>query len=123
MKTFYTDGGSRNNGQRGNQVAVICVADARSQPIIFEEIGDKTNNQAELTAILRCLQLPHDGPIKIISDSQLAVNLVNRAWKTKLPHLAVILTGIWRTPTPYKLVWQPRETNRAGHLIEEQYGL
>src|SRR5262249_42605774 len=112
MKTYYTDGGSRNNGQRGNQFAVICVADARGKPVIFEEIGDKTNNEAEPTAIFRCLQLPHDRPIKIISDSQLAVNLVNRAWKAKLPNLSVILNSIWLTPAQYELVWQPRETNR-----------
>ena len=113
LKTFYTDGGTANNGQHGNQKAVICITNAKGKKLIFKDIGDKTNNEAELIAILECIKY-HNKPLNIISDSQLAVNLVKHFWKTDKVHLQHILYQIWDTNIPIEIEWQPRENNKAG---------
>jgi ribonuclease HI len=123
MTTFYTDGGTANNGLYGHQRSVICVADGFGDCVIWEEIGDKTNNEAELIAILRCLE-EWNLPCEIISDSQLAVNIINGKWKAKKPHLRALRDQILNlNRADYSLIWKPREENLAGFIIEERLGL
>lgn len=121
-RLFYTDGGTLNNGRKGKQRSVVCVTDGFGDIFIWEEIGDKTNNEAELTAILRCLQ-ENPNPINIISDSQLAVNLINGKWEGKEQRLKKIVQEIKDLNRKFKLIWQSRELNLAGYVIEERMGL
>jgi ribonuclease HI len=119
---YYTDGGTANNGQIGKQRSVICVTNEIGVELIFEEIGDKTNNEAELTAILKCIKL-NDKPKIIISDSQLAVKLVKKHYHTRIPRLLTILNQIHEDKSFLNIKWKPRELNKAGWIIEQRLNL
>ena len=119
---YYTDGGTRNNGRRGFQESVICVANSAGEVVVLEEIGDKTNNEAELTAILRCLQLAPESLITIITDSQLCVGWMKKGRSPKA-HLNEIIRQIKSLDKPFEIIWKPRAENKAGWIIESQYGL
>ncbi len=122
MRIYYTDGGTKNNGKFGLQESVICAVDEEGKILFFEQIGDKTNNEAELTAVLRLLEtIP--GEIEIHSDSQLIVNFLSRNWKTKILRLKLILNKIKNLNRKFEIKWIPREDNLAGMVIEERTGL
>lgn len=122
IKLYYTDGGVAGNGNFGNQKGFICVSTETGETLVFEEVGDKTNNEAELLAILRCIKLNHN-PKKIVSDSQLCVYLIQKKWKTKIERLLSILHEIWLDSSYLDIEWRPREENKAGWIIQEKLGL
>lgn len=122
IKKYFTDGGTANNGDFGNQKSVICVTDEKGTVLVWKEVGDKTNNEAELLAILACLRL-NNSPKLITSDSQLAINLCQKKWKTKIDRLNNILKEIWLEPCFADFVWETRDFNRAGWKIQEKLGL
>ena len=73
---FYSDAGTQNNGQFGNQKTIIVATDAEGKVVVEEWIGDKTNNEGELTAILRVASIAPEKSV-IFSDSLLSVNMIN----------------------------------------------
>ena len=80
---IHTDGAcSGNPGPAG-----IGVLLERPDGEVIEHsefIGEGTNNIAELTAILRGLQvLPRDRPVVVYSDSSYAIGLLSQNWKAK----------------------------------------
>lgn len=120
---LFTDGGTKNNGQVGKQESIICCV-FQHRVLFLENIGDKTNNEAELTAILKALSLTSPKKFAtVFTDSQLAENLINKKWLTDKEHLLVILRQIWLLERKYEIRWIPREQNIAGHIIEERYGI
>ncbi len=121
-KIYYTDGGTRNNGSFGFQQSFICATDEEGNILFFEDIGDKTNNEAELTAILRLLEKT-EGEIEIRCDSQLAVYLVRGRWKTRILRLKLILNKIKNLNRQFEINWISRDENLAGMVIEEREGL
>lgn len=123
MAKFYTDGGVKNNGKFGKQEAHICCVNEKGKVIFLEPMGDKTNNEAELMAILKLLKKTRTKNFIVSSDSQLAVNLINKKWKTQILRLHLILEDIWKIKKQFSLIWEPRELNRAGWHIEEKFGL
>lgn len=119
---FYTDGQTFHNGNyQGEQSSSILVANHAGTTIYEEQIGNKTNNEAELTAILRCLQLYPQKRVKIYSDSQLAVNLSNGLYGTKIPHLAILVAQI-KEQGNFEIKWVPREENLAGRVFDKRLG-
>ncbi|TKX19470.1 ribonuclease-like protein 2 [Elsinoe australis] len=79
MLRIWTDGSSRGNGT-ANAIAGVGVyfgpGDKRN---VAEPLAGprQTNQRAELTAILRALELsPRDRPVTILSDSEYAINCV-----------------------------------------------
>lgn len=80
MIEIYTDGAcSYNPGPAG--IGIVFILDDGKTNEYSEYIGDNsTNNIAELTAILRALQLIKDKTqmVKINTDSQYAVGLFNK---------------------------------------------
>jgi ribonuclease HI len=81
----WTDGGCiPNPGPAGIGVVVV---DGTARRELSEFLGMGTNNIAELTAILRGLEVAqeigHDRPIIIYSDSQYAIGLLTQNWKPK----------------------------------------
>lgn len=122
-KIYYTDGGTSRNGDFGNQSSVICASDSTGKTLFFKPIGDKTNNEAELLAILELLQTVRSKRLTIKSDSQLAVNLITKRWFTDIERLKEILRKIWVIEKNFVIEWIPREENRAGWYIEQQLGL
>lgn len=117
----YVDAGVTDNGNRkGNQSARICVHDG-TQPILDEPIGSYTSNEAELLAVKRAFGLV-EAPAVVISDSQLAVNLINRRWKAHKDNLKELLKNI-EVPQDVTLRWVARDLNKAGQYLESTYGI
>jgi ribonuclease HI len=61
-----------------------------------EVMGEQTNNRAELSAILKVLELTMDykGELEIITDSLYSINTVIKAWKPKCNF--DLLEKIWK---------------------------
>jgi ribonuclease HI len=79
----YADGAcSGNPGPAGLGVVVITKDGVRE---LSEFIGDGTNNIAELTAILRALELVDEPSraVRVYTDSSYAIGLLSKGWKAK----------------------------------------
>lgn len=120
---IYVDAGVENNGgYGGRQRARICIHDGKqTAALLDEEIGDHTNNEAEILVILRALDVVVP-PGVILSDSQLAVNMVTGKWKGKAPNLRAIVKNV-KIPERVSIAWIPRDQNEAGFYLENLYGL
>ncbi|CZR53792.1 related to ribonuclease H1 [Phialocephala subalpina] len=91
--TVYTDGSSLGNGQKGSAAGVgVYFGDLDPRNVSEPLEGmPQTNNRAELTGILRALELaPKDRDLEIITDSNYSINCVTiwydswerKQWKT-----------------------------------------
>ncbi len=78
----YTDGACTGNpGPMGIGVVII---DGKERREVSEFLGEGTNNIAELTAIVRALELvPPERTVVLHSDSAYALGLLGKAWKAK----------------------------------------
>ena len=147
LTVFYIDGQSIGNQLRGiprkARTAVVYLPspsppfDHTQSRVISEEIGDKTNNEAEYHALLQLLSLlsaqwaGNDGKIpsqlgqvRIRSDSDLLVNQVNGEYRVKEERLKT-LRGEARELIDklgsIALEWVPREQNYAGLWLEGKW--
>jgi ribonuclease HI len=80
----YTDGACIGNPGRSGLGYVITWPDGK-RILRGEPLGDGTNNIAELTAILRVLEVL-DGatqPVAIYTDSEYSIGVLVRKWKPK----------------------------------------
>lgn len=77
----YTDGACTGNpGPAGLGVVILGAGGVE----LSEYLGHGTNNVAELTAILRALELvPSDKPVVVHTDSQYAIGVLQKGWKAK----------------------------------------
>jgi ribonuclease HI len=105
--------------------------------IRWEEIGDRTNNEAEYVALIKALDIidakwgaageasgKGAEPIKIHSDSLLIVNQVRGAYEVtdvKLRTLCETVKGLMKKMSAVKLEWIPREENFAGQWLEDRW--
>lgn len=91
--TVYTDGSSLGNGQVGSVAGVgVWFGDMDSRNVSEPLEGmPQTNNRAELTGILKALEIaPKDRDLEIITDSNYSINCVTawyknwmkKGWKT-----------------------------------------
>jgi ribonuclease HI len=79
----FADGAcSGNPGPAG--IGVVALFDDRRLEL-SEYLGEATNNIAELTAILRAVELAreHERPLRLYTDSQYAVGLLTQGWKAR----------------------------------------
>jgi len=79
----YADGAcSGNPGPAG--LGVVALWDDQRREL-SEYIGEATNNIAELTAVLRALELARDigRPLRLYTDSQYAMGVLTKGWKAK----------------------------------------
>ena len=143
MTVFYIDGQSLGNQQRGQpRQAKIAVA-FKEKPnsgfqLHWEEIGDRTNNEAEYYALLKALNMIQAklatgeeavskkgmDPVKIHSDSLLIVNQVKGAYEVtdvRLRQLCDSVKSLMKKMGFVKLEWIPREENYAGQWLEERW--
>ena len=87
---IFTDGASRGNPGPAACAFILLENDK----IILESsefIDNATNNIAEYQAIINALTTAEnytDGPVQVYSDSNLAVQQINKKWKVNYPHLA-----------------------------------
>lgn len=79
----YTDGACRGNPGPGGIAVVLRYKNLVR--VYTEHLPNTTNNIAELTAILRALQLVKrkDLPIVIYTDSQYAIGVLTGAYRVK----------------------------------------
>jgi ribonuclease HI len=82
---IYTDGACHGNpGPMGIGIVLLDRGERRE---VSEYLGEGTNNIAELTAILRALELvpvsERARPVLIHSDSAYALGLLSKGWKAK----------------------------------------
>ena len=143
MPDFYIDGQSLGNQQRGQpRRAKIAVA-FKEKPtsgfeLHWEEIGDRTNNEAEYYALIKALNMiqekwPELGaaatrkgvePVKIYSDSLLIVNQVKGVYEvtdSRLRQLCDTTMSLMKKLGSVKLEWVQREGNYAGQWLEERW--
>ena len=81
---LYVDAGTKNNGQRGKQETVIVVCDRFGTILVERWLGDYTNNEGEILAIVSALEDIAPGETKeLFSDSSIAVNWTLKGWEGK----------------------------------------
>ncbi|KAG8626059.1 hypothetical protein KVT40_006460 [Elsinoe batatas] len=81
MLRIWTDGSSRGNGTEHAIAGVGVYFGPGDKRNVAEPLAGprQTNQRAELTAILRALELsPRDRPVTILSDSNYAINCVTK---------------------------------------------
>lgn len=90
---IHTDGGSKGNPGPAAIGLVIASSDGTELLRYREDIGIKTNNEAEYTAAIRALELVKEKftaeleRVTFYSDSQLMVRQLNGEYKVKQPHI------------------------------------
>jgi ribonuclease HI len=78
----YTDGAC--TGNPGPMGVGVVILDGKERKEVSEYLGHGTNNIAELTAIIRALELcPRDRTVVLHSDSSYALGLLGKGWKAK----------------------------------------
>ncbi|HEX4920408.1 MAG TPA: ribonuclease HI family protein [Candidatus Bathyarchaeia archaeon] len=142
MPVLWIDGQSLGNQQKTQpRLAKIAVA-YKEKPnssfhLHWEEIGDRTNNEAEYYALIKALNMvqakwdvPEGAsrkgvePIKIHSDSLLIVNQVKGAYEVtdvRLRTLCESVKTLMKKLSFVKLEWIPREENFAGQWLEDKW--
>ena len=136
---LYVDAGTRDNGRRGHQQTVIAVCDRFGTVLLERWIGDYTNNEGEIVAVVSALEEIAPGESKtIFSDSTIAVNWTLKGWNPKLRNkhrkavgeklndrlaLYIDKAGALLLNSESSIEWLPREKNLAGHYIEKTYAL
>jgi ribonuclease HI len=87
---LYTDGAARGNP--GPAAAGFRILKSREE-LLFEHaesLGNRTNNQAEYTALISGLKACHAytrNRVRVGSDSELMVNQMRGAWQVRHPEL------------------------------------
>lgn len=124
MRRLFTDGSSRGNGKKGHRAHVAVYDESRRQIVVDEAVGERTNNEAEIIAVLRALDYAlaqgMTGDVCIVTDSQLTCNQILGRWKVKAPHLRPMVADCQRKlkEANAEIAWVPREENHAGRYIE-----
>jgi ribonuclease HI len=103
---IYTDGAARGNPGP----AAYAFLFVHNNAIIhqgFGYIGTATNNTAEYRAIINALKAAekfHRGHLQVFSDSNLAVQQINKKWKINYPHLSELCSKVYQLSQKYEKV-------------------
>nr|MDD3720229.1 ribonuclease HI family protein [Candidatus Gracilibacteria bacterium] len=121
---IYTDGGSRGNP--GNAGIGVYITDINGNEIEkrYKNLGIKTNNEAEYTAVLlallRAVELKAK-EINLFSDSSLVVNQLSGNWKIKEDRLREFKNEIDKLVKDNNLkvtfTWIRREENKEADRL------
>jgi ribonuclease HI len=88
--TAHCDGGARGNPGPAGYGAVLADESGHVLAELSEFLGNRTNNYAEYSGLLGCLQyaLDHKVPrLRVISDSELMVKQIQGKYKVNSPDL------------------------------------
>jgi ribonuclease HI len=79
----YADGACSGNPGPAGVGAIALWADQKRE--LSEYIGEATNNIAELTGILRAVELAHElgKPLRLYTDSQYSIGVLTKGWKVR----------------------------------------
>lgn len=114
---IYTDGGARGNPGPAAIGVVIKNEAGENVCEISKYIGEKTNNQAEYTAVIEALQKTKElkaDELNFFLDSELVVKQLNREYKVKDQDLAMMFLKIHNLSMYFKKIYYnhvPREKN------------
>ena len=95
---IYVDGASRGNPGPAASAFLLVHNDN----VIYDEcvfIGTATNNTAEYRAIINALKIAERysrEQIQVFSDSNLAIQQINKKWKINYPHLSKLCSEIYK---------------------------
>jgi len=103
---IYTDGASRGNP--GPSASAFLFV--HNDNIIHDECafnGTATNNTAEYKAIINALKVAEKfsrGHVQVYSDSNLAIQQINKKWKINYPHLSKMCSEVYKLCEKYEKV-------------------
>jgi len=103
---IYTDGAARGNPGPA-AYAFMFVHDDSIIHKGFGYIGTATNNTAEYKAIINALKVAekfHRGWLQLFSDSNLAVQQINKKWRINYPHLSEMCSKVYQLREKYEKV-------------------
>ena len=103
---IYVDGASRGNPGPA-ACAFLLVHDGNIIQDECEFIGTATNNTAEYKAVINALKTAErfsQGHIQVYSDSNLAIQQINKKWKINYPHLSKLCNEVYKLSEKYKKV-------------------
>lgn len=116
MKHFIVvDGASSGNGLGAGIGVVIKDEKGNNIHTISEDIGEKTNNEAEYEAVIRGLEYAKENnfsDVVVLTDSNLVFNQVNGNYKVKVPNLRILLNKVSALINEFKsfvIDYVPRE--------------
>ncbi|MDO9399203.1 MAG: ribonuclease HI family protein [bacterium] len=120
---LYTDGGARGNPGPSGIGVVIFDEKGNIVDEISKYIGNATNNQAEYKALIAGLAKAKelDGQeIEVFLDSELVVKQLNREYRVKDQHLALLFVEAYNISISFKkIVFKhiPREKNKLADKL------
>ena len=103
---IFVDGASRGNPGPATSAFLVVHNDN----IIYDNcefIGTATNNTAEYRAIKNALKAAEQfsrGHIQVYSDSNLAIQQINKKWKINYPHLSKLCSEVYKLREKYEKV-------------------
>ena len=103
---IYVDGASRGNPGPAASAFLLVNNDT----IIHDQcefIGTATNNSTEYQAIINALKTAEifsRGHIQVYSDSNLAIQQINKKWKINYPHLSKMCGEVYKLREKYEKV-------------------
>jgi ribonuclease HI len=125
----YTDGASRGNP--GHSGIGFVITDAAGTPVASNAayIGTSTNNIAEYSALIKCLETiaalpeqPH--ALKVYSDSELMVRQINGVYKVKDEKLKQLHKAVRAllasAPYNFSITHVPRAMNRQADSLANE---
>ncbi|MFX0020155.1 MAG: ribonuclease HI family protein [Promethearchaeota archaeon] len=117
---IYTDGAARGNpGPAASAFLFVHNNTIIHHGVSF--IGEATNNQAEYHAIINALKTAesfHKGHLQIFSDSNLAIQQINKKWKINYPHLSNLCSKVYKLSEKYEKV-EFFYVRRNNHFIQK----
>jgi ribonuclease HI len=121
---IYTDGCSKGNpGPAG--IGVVIYKEGEREPVfkVSDEIGIKTNNQAEYKALIRALEyavLLKAEDVEVNSDSELMVKQMNGNYRVKNAGIKPLYAEARRLAgliKKFSIRYIPRENNRGADKL------
>ena len=120
----HFDGASRSNPGEAGAGAYI----EEDGQILWQEaryLGQKTNNEAEYTALIMLLTAAKNLKIENLTvqgDSRLVICQVKREWKINLPHLRALAMQVWQLTEGMNVAfeWVKREKNKYADMLSNK---
>ena len=120
----HFDGASRSNPGEAGAGAYL----EEDGQILWQEaryLGQKTNNEAEYTALIMLLTAAKNLKIENLTvqgDSRLVICQVKREWKINLPHLRALAMQVWQLTEGMNVTfeWVRRENNKYADMLSNK---
>jgi ribonuclease HI len=118
---FYCDGGAKKKKNNAGGASIFCVvSEDEKYKIITKFDYYQTNNVMEYLAVIHALNHCNNGDL-LITDSKLVVEQVMGRWNCSAENLIPLRNEAQKLRKQKKanLVWNSREINKAGKILEK----